>query len=216
MFTGLIEAVGEVAEITPTAAGFRLRIATTLDGGLTPGDSLAVNGVCLTVVSASAGAGVAMDVSPETARITTMGMVTRGTKVNLERSLSAGARLGGHFVQGHVDATGTLESIQPQGDSYWLAIRYPASLGRYIVRKGSIAVDGISLTVADLDDERFGVQIIPFTWQHTHLHGVAAGTPVNLESDILGKYVVRALEAGLGESRKHPMAAGTENGAARS
>jgi riboflavin synthase len=195
MFTGLIESVGEVADVTPTAAGVRLRIATALDGGLTLGESLAVNGVCLTVVSAAAGAGVEMDVSPETARITTMGAVTRGTLVNLERSLSAGARLGGHFVQGHVDATGVLETIQPQGESYWLSIRYPSSLGRYIVRKGSIAVDGISLTVADLDDERFGVQIVPFTWQHTSLHAVAAGTTVNLESDILGKYVVRALEA---------------------
>jgi riboflavin synthase len=195
MFTGLIESVGEVADVTPTAAGVRLRIATTLDGGLTLGESLAVNGVCLTVVSAAAGAGVEMDVSPETARITTMGTATRGTLVNLERSLSAGARLGGHFVQGHVDATGVLETIQPQGESYWLSIRYPASLGPYIVRKGSIAVDGISLTVADLDDERFSVQIVPFTWQHTSLHAVAAGTTVNLESDILGKYVVRALEA---------------------
>jgi riboflavin synthase len=195
MFTGLIESVGEVADVTPTAAGVRLRIATTLDGGLTLGESLAVNGVCLTVVSAAAGAGVEMDVSPETARITTMGTATRGTLVNLERSLSAGARLGGHFVQGHVDATGVLDTIQPQGESYWLSIRYPASLGPYIVRKGSIAVDGISLTVADLDDERFGVQIVPFTWQHTSLHAVAAGTTVNLESDILGKYVVRALEA---------------------
>jgi riboflavin synthase len=195
MFTGLIESVGEVADVTPTAAGVRLRIATTLDGGLTLGESLAVNGVCLTVVSAAAGAGVEMDVSPETARITTMGAIARGTLVNLERSLSAGARLGGHFVQGHVDATGVLETIQPQGESYWLSIRYPSSLASYIVRKGSIAVDGISLTVADLDDERFGVQIVPFTWRHTRLHAVAPGTTVNLESDILGKYVVRALEA---------------------
>jgi riboflavin synthase len=216
MFTGLIEAVGEVVEVTPTAAGFRLRIATVLDGALTPGESLSVNGVCLTVVSAAAGAGVAMDVSPETARITTMGSLVDGARVNLERSLSAGARLGGHFVQGHVDATGVLETIRPQGDSYWLTIRYPSALGRYIVSKGSIAVDGISLTVAHLDDERFGVQVIPFTWEHTHLHAIAAGTPVNLESDILGKYVVRALEAGQAAARDRSAAAGTENEAGRS
>ena len=198
MFTGLIEATGEVAGVAPSAAGSRLRIATTLDGALTPGDSLAVNGVCLTVVTAAAGAGIEMDVSPVTARITTMGVVKPGTVLNLERSLSAGARLGGHFVQGHVDATGVLESIEPQGESYWLTVSYPAELARYLVKKGSVAVDGISLTVADLHDTRFAVQIIPFTWQHTNLCTLPAGTPVNLESDILGKYVVRALEAGLG------------------
>jgi riboflavin synthase len=197
MFTGLIEAIGNVSEVATTAAGFRLRIDTTLAGELTPGESLAVNGVCLTVVTADAGGpagSVEMDVSPETARVTTIGAVSRGTMLNLERSLRAGARIGGHFVQGHVDATGTVDAIQPQGESYWLTIRYPPSLGPYIVRKGSIAVDGISLTVADLDDERFSVQIIPFTWEHTNLQTIAPGAVVNLESDILGKYVVRALE----------------------
>jgi riboflavin synthase len=199
MFTGLIEATGEVAAVTPSPAGSRLQVATTLDRELTPGDSLAVNGVCLTVVTAVAGAGIHMDVAPITARITTMGAAKPGTVLNLERSLAAGARLGGHFVQGHVDATGVLESIEAQGESYWLTIAYPPDLARYLVKKGSIAVDGISLTVAELDDRRFAVQIIPFTWQHTNLHTLSAGAAVNLESDILGKYVVRALDAGLGE-----------------
>ena len=199
MFTGLIEAIGTVAEVMPSAAGSRLRVAASLDAALTPGDSLAVNGVCLTVVTASAGAGIDLDVSPVTARITTMGSAKPGTLLNLERSLTAGARLGGHFVQGHVDATGVLEAIEPQGESYWLTVSYPPTLARYLVKKGSVAVDGISLTVAELSDRWFAVQIIPFTWQHTNLHALAAGAPVNLESDILGKYVVRALEAGLGD-----------------
>jgi len=200
MFTGLIEAIGTVAEVMPRAAGSRLRVAASLDAALTPGDSLAVNGVCLTVVTASAGAGIDLDVSPVTARITTMGSAKPGTLLNLERSLTAGARFGGHFVQGHVDATGLLESIEPQGESYWLTVSYPPELARYLVKKGSVAVDGISLTVAELSDRWFAVQIIPFTWQHTNLHALTAGAPVNLESDILGKYVVRALEAGLGDA----------------
>ena len=200
MFTGLIEAIGIVAEVMPSAAGSRLRVAASLDAALIPGESLAVNGVCLTVVTASAGAGIDLDVSPVTARITTMGSAKPGTLLNLERSLTAGARLGGHFVQGHVDATGLLESIEPQGESYWLTVSYPPELARYLVKKGSVAVDGISLTVAELSDRWFAVQIIPFTWQHTNLHALTAGAPVNLESDILGKYVVRALEAGLGDA----------------
>src|SRR6188472_3320840 len=186
MFTGLIEATGEVAAVTPSPAGRRLQVSTTLDRELTPGDSLAVNGVCLTVVTAGAGAGIHMDVAPITARITTMGAAKLGTVLNLERSLAAGARLGGHFVQGHVDATGLLESIEPQGESYWLTVSYPPELARYLVKKGSVAVDGISLTVAELSDRWFAVQIIPFTWQHTNLHALTAGAPVNLESDILG------------------------------
>ena len=194
MFTGIIEQVGEVAEVKLTSAGFRLRLTTDLAATLAPGESLAVNGVCLTVVSAGAD-GVHMDVSPETVRVSSLGSLKRGSLVNLERSLRAGARIGGHFVQGHVDATGTVETLKPQGDSHWLAVRYPLSLARYIVQKGSIAVDGISLTVADLDSVRFSVQIIPFTWEHTNLRRLEAGSAVNLESDILGKYVVHAIDA---------------------
>jgi riboflavin synthase len=193
MFTGLIEAVGEVAAIEPAPAGFRFRVKTALAPELSPGDSVAVNGVCLTVVSAEPEA-IAADVSPETARVTSLGVLQPGSLVNLERPLRADARLGGHFVQGHVDATGTLEELRPEGDSYWMTVGFPPLLAPYIVRKGSIAVDGISLTVAGVDDRRFDVQIIPFTWEHTNLRAMKAGDAVNLECDILGKYVVRVAE----------------------
>jgi riboflavin synthase len=193
MFTGLIEAIGEVAEMKPTPSGFRLRLTTPIASEIAPGDSIAVNGVCLTAV-ASDDLAVHADISPETARVTALGSLRRGALVNLERPLRADARLGGHFVQGHVDATGTIEEIRPDGDSFWLTVRYPALLAPYIVRKGSIAVNGISLTVAGLDERRFDIQIIPYTWEHTNLHLAKAGDAVNLECDILGKYVVRVAE----------------------
>lgn len=193
MFTGLIEAVGEVQGTTPLAAGFRLVVSTPLAAELTPGDSIAVNGVCLTAVSVDSRT-LHADVSPETARVTTLGGLRSGSLVNLERPLRADARLGGHFVQGHVDATGTIESLRPDGEAYWLRVRYPHALARYLVRKGSVAVDGISLTVAAMGDGRFDVQIIPFTWSHTNLRRANDGDAVNLECDILGKYVARALE----------------------
>lgn len=193
MFTGLIEAIGEVAEVKPLTEGFRLRVATALAPELSPGDSVAVNGVCLTVVSADA-AGLFADVSPETVRVTALGSLERGALVNLERPLRADARLGGHFVQGHVDALGTIEEIRPAGDAFWLTVGFPALLAPYIVRKGSIAIDGISLTVAGVGDRQLDVQIIPYTWAHTTLSRAKAGDPVNLEVDILGKYVVRVAE----------------------
>jgi riboflavin synthase len=193
MFTGLIEAVGEVIEVKPTTAGFRLHVRTDLASALTPGDSLAMNGVCLTVVAADDG-GVHADVSPETARVTALGGLKRGSQLNLERPMRADARVGGHFVQGHVDATGTVEEIRQEGESWWVTVKFPMTLAAYIVRKGSIAVDGISLTVAGVDDKRFDVQIIPFTWEHTNLRMMKVNDLVNLECDILGKYVVRALE----------------------
>ncbi|MGH9308711.1 MAG: riboflavin synthase, partial [Vicinamibacterales bacterium] len=145
MFTGLIEAVGEITEVKPTPGGFRLRLSTSLAPELASGDSLAVSGVCLTVVSADPH-GIHADVSPETARITTLGTVKRGTVVNLERPLRADARLGGHFVQGHVDAVGAIEELRSDGESFWLTVKFPAALAQFIVRKGSIAVDGVSLT----------------------------------------------------------------------
>ena len=193
MFTGLIEAIGEVAEIKPTPGGFRLRLTTAIAPEIAAGDSLAVNGVCLTAVSSDAD-GIHADVSPETARVSGLGSLRRGALVNLERPLRADARLGGHFVQGHIDATGTLEDIRAEGDSFWLTIRFPTLLAPYIVRKGSIAVDGISLTVAGVDDRHFDVQIIPYTWEHTNLRLAKQGDVVNLECDILGKYVVRVAE----------------------
>lgn len=193
MFTGLIETMGEVAEMKPTPAGFRLRVTTTMAPELTAGESLAVNGVCLTVVSADAD-DIHADISPETARVSALGSLRRGALVNLERPLRADARLGGHFVQGHVDATATIAEIRQDGDSFWLTVRYPPLLAPYIVRKGSIAVNGISLTVAGVDDKHFDVQLIPYTWEHTNLHLSKQGDTVNIECDILGKYVVRVAE----------------------
>jgi riboflavin synthase len=193
MFTGLIEAVGELTDVRRTPGGLRLRLGTSLASELGAGDSLAVNGVCLTVVAVDAAA-VHADVGPETARVTTLGALQGGAVVNLERPLRADARLGGHFVQGHVDAIGAVEELRPDGEHFWLTIAFPAALAPYIVRKGSIAVDGVSLTVAGVDDKRFDVQIIPFTWSHTNLRTLKAGEGVNLECDILGKYVARAME----------------------
>ena len=193
MFTGLVEAIGEITEVKPTPAGIRLRLSTGLSAEVSNGESLAVNGVCLTVVSADQHA-VHADVSPETARVTTLGSAKRGAMVNLERPMRADARFGGHFVQGHVDGTATIDELRQDGDSYWLTIKYPSDLRPLIVRKGSIAVDGVSLTVAGVDESRFDVQIIPYTWAHTTLHRARIGDLVNLECDILGKYVARALE----------------------
>jgi riboflavin synthase len=195
MFTGLIESLGQITEITQGAAqSLRLHVSTDLAPELTAGDSLAVNGVCLTVVSHSSN-GVFADISPETARVTTLGGLGVGSLVNLERPLRADARLGGHFVQGHVDATGTIEALAQEGESYRVTVKVPAEVILLIVQKGSIAVDGISLTVASVDGNRFDVQIIPFTWRHTNLHAARAGAAVNIECDILGKYVARILES---------------------
>lgn len=193
MFTGLIEAMGEVVEVKPTQAGFRLRLTTTMAPELAPGESLSVNGVCLTVVSADTD-GVHADISPETARASSLGSLKRGAMVNLERPLRVDARLGGHFVQGHIDATGTIEDIRPAGESFWVTIRFPVLLAPFIVRKGSITLNGISLTVAGVDDRNVDVQIVPYTWEHTNLHLAKEGDVVNIECDILGKYVVRVAE----------------------
>jgi riboflavin synthase len=193
MFTGLIEAIGEVAEVKPTAEGFRIRVTTGIAPELAAGDSLAVSGVCLTVISADAD-GIHADISPETARVSALGSLRRGSLVNLERPLRADARLGGHFVQGHVDAVGSIEEIRPDGESFWVTIKFPPLLAPYIVRKGSITLDGISLTVAGVDDRHMDVQIIPYTWEHTTLNRAKQGDVVNIEVDILGKYVVRVAE----------------------
>jgi riboflavin synthase len=197
MFTGLVEAVGELVERKTTSGGFRLRIATALAGELQPGDSLAVNGVCLTVILAEQQE-VHADVGPETVRVTTLGLLAPGSRVNLERPLRADGRLGGHFVQGHVDAIGHVEELRIESDFHWLTVSFDPKLAPYIVHKGSIAVDGISLTVAGLGADRFDVQIVPFTMEHTNLGRIQVYDRVNLECDMVGKYVVRAAElAGL-------------------
>jgi riboflavin synthase len=197
MFTGLVEAVGELIERKPTSGGFRLRIGTDLAGELALGDSLAVNGVCLTVILADNGE-VHADVGPETARVTTLGWLAQGTALNLERPLRADSRFGGHFVQGHVDAVGHIEDMRPSAEFHWMTVSFPPPLAPFFVHKGSIPVDGISLTVAGLGADRFDVQLVPFTMAHTNLSRAQIRDRVNLECDMVGKYVVRAAElAGL-------------------
>ncbi len=197
MFTGLVEAIGELVERESTGGGFRLRVATPLARELREGDSIAVNGVCLTVILADASEFRA-DVGPETARVTTLGSLAPGAAINLERPLRADSRFGGHFVQGHVDSIGRVAELRADADFPWLTVSFPGTLAAYIVHKGSIAVDGISLTVAGLGSDRFDVQVVPFTMEHTNLSRVEPGDRVNLECDMVGKYVVRAAEvAGL-------------------
>ncbi len=201
MFTGLIEAVGEVAAADLVAGGRRLTLRTPLAPALVPGESVAVDGVCLTVTGHDDRTAV-FDLGPETVRVTTLGPAPVGRQVNLERAMAAGARFGGHFVQGHVDGVGHLAEVRLDGDAHWLRVAYPPALRRYLVAKGSIAVNGISLTVATLAEDDLEIMIIPFTWGHTALSSVPVGEGVNLEVDVIGKYVARALDVrGEGEAR---------------
>ncbi len=197
MFTGLIEAVGEIVESAPAGGGQRTRIATALAPELSLGDSLAVNGVCLTVVAKDDGS-VAADIGPETLRVTSLGSLVPGRLVNLERSMRADNRFGGHFVQGHVDAVGRIEAIQPEADFHTVTVSFPRQFAANLIHRGSIAVDGISLTVAGLHADSFDLMIIPFTMAHTNLRQASAGTIVNLEFDVIGKYVTRAAEVAAG------------------
>ena len=184
MFTGLVAGKGVVRALN----GGRLEVETELAGELAPGDSIAVNGVCLTAVERNNGS-FAADVMPETLRRTSLEPLAEGDEVNLELPLRAGDRLGGHMMQGHVDGTGTVESVTEEGNSRVVRIKSPAELLRYVVQKGSIAVDGVSLTVSDVDDEAFEVSLIPETLERTTLGAAAPGAPVNLEVDVVAKYV---------------------------
>ena len=195
MFNGLIEARGTVSELTPIPDGFRVMVTTPLAADLALGESIAVNGVCLTVVETDSER-FAAEISPETLRVTTLGIVQVGQSVNLERSMRADARIGGHFVQGHVDAVGQVNAIDHESDFHRVTVTFPPELAPYLVNKGSVAVDGISLTVAALEKGKFVVQIVPFTWEHTNLSNKTVGETVNLECDIIGKYVVRAMATG--------------------
>jgi riboflavin synthase len=195
MFTGLIESTGTVRALAPVDGGQRLTIDTPLGAALAPGDSVATNGVCLTVVAHDDGSWSA-DVSPETLRVTALGRLVPGASVNLERPLAVGSRLGGHFVQGHVDGTGRVVSVHPEGEFYRVRVSFPPALAPYFIEKGSVAVDGISLTVASLGDTTFDVQIIPHTWTATTLRHTQPGDLVNLECDMVGKYVLRGLSLG--------------------
>lgn len=195
MFTGLIETTARIARLGPRGPGRALRCETRLGAELTAGDSIALNGVCLTVVLADA-TGFEVEVSPETLRVTTLGQLGVDRVVNLERPLRADARLGGHFVLGHVDALGRLIRVRDEGDYHWMDLEFPPELEPALLPKGSVAVDGVSLTVASLADANFGVQIVPFTWTHTALGTLRPGDGVNLEGDVIGKYVARFLTVG--------------------
>jgi len=196
MFTGLIESVGEVAEVTTIDAGYQLRIAADIASDLRLGESIAVNGVCLTVVEKGVGPApfFLAEIGPETATVTSLGNLKAGALVNLERSMRADGRFGGHIVLGHVDGTGTIQSIRPESDFRWVTVSYPAALAPYLIHRGSVAIDGISLTIARLDAASLDVQIVPFTWSHTNLRSLRTGDRVNLECDMVGKYVLRAME----------------------
>jgi riboflavin synthase len=193
MFTGIVEAIGTLAEVKGTGGGFRVRIHTLLSAEMKVGDSVAVNGVCLTAMLID-GEHLHADVGPETSRVTTLGSLQRGQQVNLERPLKADGRFDGHFVTGHVDGIGVIDEIRSEGDARWLTIGFPSPLAPLFIRKGSVALDGISLTVAGLGERQFDVMVIPFTWGATTLRGLRKGDKVNLECDVIGKYVARAMD----------------------
>ncbi len=195
MFTGIIEETGTVESIHPGEQSIRLTLALRKTGaGLKVGDSLAVNGCCLTVAELTAKGRAKMaqfDLLQETWRLTNLQDCRAGSAVNLERSLEAGGRLGGHFVTGHIDGLGKITGWEQKGEDYQVQISAPEDVMRYVVHKGSVAVDGISLTVAAVEKESFTIWIIPHTFNETALKERAVGDMVNLESDILGKYVER-------------------------
>jgi riboflavin synthase len=197
MFTGLVEETGFVEAFHRRQGASRLVLkAGPLTEDATPGESIAVNGCCLTLAADPAKGRLEFDLLEETLRRTNLGHLQPGAPVNLERALPANGRLGGHFVQGHVDCVSPVLAWQPVGDDYRLEIALPDTFARYVVEKGSIAVDGISLTVADLKAESFTIWIIPHTRSATNLCATAAGSPVNLEFDMLAKYVERILRLG--------------------
>ena len=203
MFTGIIEELGTVESVEARGDGARLRVrCRTVFEDTREGDSIAVNGVCLTAIAPVAGA-FSADLAPETLRRSNLGDLRVSSRVNLERPLLPTSRLSGHIVQGHVDGTGEFLSLESLGhDNWWLKIRVPPELDRYLVFKGSIAIDGISLTIASLDAEVLGVTIIPHTFENTTLGSYRAGARVNLECDMIAKHVEKLLN--LLEKSKRP------------
>ncbi len=189
MFTGIIEETGRVERFERGGDAWKLRIAARAalaDAAL--GDSIAVNGCCLTIVKFDAG-GLEFDVLEETRRLTSFSALSSGSAVNLERSLRFGGKMGGHFVTGHIDGLGVIEVFEARGADRYLRIKAPAGSGKYLIHKGSIAIDGISLTVAEVEGDHFAVWLIPHTVAVTNLNEKKVGDPVNLEFDLLGKYV---------------------------
>jgi riboflavin synthase len=206
MFTGITEHVGKIESLERGDEGGRLRVslagAHELAKDMKAGDSISVNGCCLTVVE-FAQKSFSADLSGETLRRTAFGEKKSGDPVNLERPLAATARLGGHFVQGHVDGVGRITRLVPEDENWWLSVRVPEDLRRYVAEKGSIAIDGISLTVAGWQEGVADIAVIPFTYKHTNVHAMAPNDAVNIETDILAKYVESLLKA-----QKSPAASG--------
>ncbi|MDQ3712229.1 MAG: riboflavin synthase [Acidobacteriota bacterium] len=193
MFTGIIEELGEILNLEKHAGGARIKIsAKVVTENTAEGDSIAVNGVCLTALDIRAD-GFSADVSGETLKRTTLGKLNVGARVNLERAVTATTRLGGHIVQGHVDARGKfLEALQT-GDFWTVRVLFPKEIGQYLVYKGSISVEGISLTIANLAEDSFEIAVIPKTWELTNLSALKGGDEVNLEADVIAKYVERIM-----------------------
>jgi riboflavin synthase len=211
MFTGITEQLGKIESLEHSNDGGRLRVsfdssttgtASEIARETKLGDSISVNGCCLTVVEFTAGH-FSADLSGETLRRTNFAEKKSGNLVNLERPLAAGARLGGHFMQGHVDGIGRVTRLVPEGDNWWLSVRVPEDLRRYVAEKGSIAIDGISLTVARWHDGIADIAVIPFTHQHTNVQAMSPNDAVNLETDILAKYVESLLHTEKPGARSH-------------
>ena len=194
MFTGIVEETGTVVRAEQTDDGFVLaiRAALTLEDSK-PGDSIAVNGTCLTIVSITE-SDYGFGVAPETLSRTNLGALTAGAAVNLERSVTPATRMGGHFVQGHIDGTGTIVEFRPDAESVWLRIEVPREMMKWIVPKGFVTLDGISLTIVDVNETDFTVMLVPFTINHVAAALRHLGHVVNIEVDVLGKYVDRILE----------------------
>ena len=193
MFTGIIEELGKISALEKNGTGAKIRIsAKIVTDGTVEGDSIAVNGVCLTVLEVTESS-FAADVSEETLKRSTLSSLKVGSAVNLERAVTPSTRLGGHLVQGHVDAAGKFLSAVQAGDFWTVRIAYPREIGQYLVYKGSISVEGISLTIANLTDDYFEIAIIPQTWALTNLSTLKNGDAVNLEADVIAKYVERIM-----------------------
>lgn len=193
MFTGLIEELGRIASLEPLEQGMRLNIAcSTVVSDTKDGDSISVNGVCLTALNVKSDS-FSAELSPETLDRSTLGSLTIGSPVNLERAVTPSTRLGGHIVQGHVDGRGTFKVAKDESDFWTVTIGYPDQLAQYFVEKGSVAVEGISLTIAALRDNEFDIAIIPKTWAVTNLSSLRPGNAVNLEVDVIAKYVEKML-----------------------
>lgn len=196
MFTGLVEAVGTVTSLECRGEQARLTLEIPFAAELKPGDSVAVNGCCLTVADLTAD-NASFDLLAQTLRVTSLGGLAADSRVNLERAMQIGDRFGGHFVQGHVDATGTITRLEASGQDHILGVSLPQQIHRLCVDKGSLALDGISLTIAELKQEEAVFWITPHTWENTHLHAAQIGQAVNLEADMLAKHVEKLLSARL-------------------